>query len=98
MYAPLVEKKLHILNILSDNLKNPHPQVVSIERIADGLNLSLIEVRQILLKMDQEGEIESDIDGRYSLITPVGLDRLDALRYCARGLENQRISSAIVSR
>lgn len=95
MYAPLIEKKLHILNILSDNLKNPHPQVVSIETIADGLDLSIIEVRQILLNMDQEGEIESDIDGRYSLITPVGLDRLDALRHCARQVVSQRFEEAV---
>jgi predicted Rossmann fold nucleotide-binding protein DprA/Smf involved in DNA uptake len=79
----LIDKKLRVLAILSDNLKNPHPQVVSIDLIAADLRLSLGETRQLLLKMDQEGEIMSDPDGRYSLITPTGLDRLDILRHCS---------------
>lgn len=72
------EDKLRILSILSHNLTNPQPQVVDIETIATATKLSLKETRQILLRMDQDGEIQSDIDGSYSLITQAGLSSLNA--------------------
>lgn len=70
------DRKLRVLNILRENLKHPQPQVVGIEKIAGDLQLSLYETRQLLLRMDQAGEIESGMEGQYALITPVGLCRL----------------------
>lgn len=71
------ENKLRILRILSHNLTNPQPQVVDIQTIAAATSLSLKDTRQLLLRMDQDGEIQSDIDGSYSLITPIGLSSLN---------------------
>lgn len=76
----LRELKLRVLSILSDNLKNPQPQVVEIEKIAADLQLSLGETRQLLLRMDEAGEIKSDMDGQYSLITPAGLGWLTSVQ------------------
>ena len=70
------EKKLQILSILSDNLSNPQPQVVGVDKIEGALELSIKETRQLLLRMDQAGEIQSDLDGTYSLITAAGLHSL----------------------
>lgn len=72
------EDKLRILSILSHNLTNPQPQVVDIKTIAAATKLSLKETRQLLLRMDQDGKIQSDIDGNYSLITAAGLSSLNA--------------------
>jgi len=72
------EDKLRILSVLSHNLTNPQPQVVDIKTIASATKLSLKITRQLLLRMDQDGEIQSDIDGNYSLITPAGLSSLNA--------------------
>lgn len=72
------EDKLRILSILSKNLSNPQPQVVDSQTIASSLNLSLKETKKLLLKMDMDGEIQSDMDGNYSLITPAGLSSLSA--------------------
>lgn len=75
----LCANKLRVLGILRENLKNPQPQVVAIEKIAQDLQLSLDETRQLLRRMDEAGEIESDMEAHYSLITPIGLGRLTAL-------------------
>jgi len=72
------EDKLRILSILSSNLTNPQPQVVDIKTISTAINLSMKETRQLLLSMDQNGEIQSDIDGNYSLITQLGLSSLSS--------------------
>lgn len=68
--------RVKILSILCKNLKNPQPHVVDIETIAAAIKLSLKETRQLLLRMDHDGEIQSDMDGNYSLITPAGLSSL----------------------
>lgn len=80
----LTEHKLRVLSILRENLKNPQPQVVGIDKIAGQLQLSLYETRQLLLRMDEAGEIESDMEGQYSLITPIGLCRLTSMQEGAR--------------
>lgn len=74
------QDRLRILSLLSENLSNPQPQVVNIETIAAALKLSLKDTRQLLLRMDQDGEIQSDIDGNFSLITPAGLLSLTGAR------------------
>ena len=78
------ETKLRVLGILSENLKNPQPQVVGIEKIADELQLSIAQIRQLLLIMAEAGEIESDMEGQYSLITPAGLFWLTSMQEGAR--------------
>ena len=65
--------KLLILSLLRENLKNPQPQVVGIERIAGELQMSVRETRQLLLQMDEAGIIKSSPEGHYSLITMEGL-------------------------
>ena len=77
------EDKLRILSILSNNLSNPQPQVVDIQTIAAAIKLSLKDTRQLLLRMDQDGEIQSDMDGNYSLITLAGLSSLNAAQLSA---------------
>ena len=77
------EDKLRILSILSNNLTNPQPQVVDIQTIAAAIKLSLKDTRQLLLRMDQDGEIQSDMDGNYSLITQAGLSSLNAAQLSA---------------
>lgn len=72
------ESKLQVLSLLNENLKKPQPQVVGIDEIAWKLQMSLKETRQLLLKMDQDGEIKSDMEGHHSLITRVGLSELNA--------------------
>lgn len=74
------ETRLRVLGILSENLKNPQPQVVGIEKIADELQLSIAQTRQLLLMMAEAGEIESDMEGQYSLITPAGLFWLTSMQ------------------
>lgn len=77
------EDKLRILSILSNNLTNPQPQVVDIKTISAAINLSMKDTRQLLLCMDKNGEIQSDIDGNYSLITLAGLSSLSAAQLSA---------------
>ncbi|MBU1566079.1 MAG: hypothetical protein KJ630_10670, partial [Proteobacteria bacterium] len=62
------ENKFRVLCILCENLRNPQPQVVSIEKIAEELKQGVREIRQLILRMNEAGEIESDLEGQYSLI------------------------------
>lgn len=76
----LMEKKLLVLSILFENLRNRQPQVVGIEKFATEMQLELGEIRQLLLCMNEAGEIESDLDGQYSLITQTGLCLLNSMK------------------
>jgi DNA-binding IclR family transcriptional regulator len=69
-------KKLQVLHILSENLKNPQPQLVPSTDIADRLNWSLKETQLLLKVMHDMGVIESNVDARLSLITREGLHYL----------------------
>ncbi len=73
------EDRLRVLNILCDNLRNPQPQVVGIEKIAEELQQNQKETRQLLLSMNKAGEIESDLEGRHALITRAGLHLLNSI-------------------
>ena len=68
--------KLQVLAILSENLKKPQPQLVPSETIADKMEMGLSELQQVLKIMEGGGEIETDPDLRYNLITKKGLQRL----------------------
>ena len=67
------EHKLRILTVLSDNLKEVEPQLVSSETIAGRLNMKMTELRQVLKSMEGLGIIETDPDLQYNLITRKGL-------------------------
>lgn len=73
------EDKLRVLGILRENLTNPQPQVVGLEKIAEELRQGQKETRQLLLTMNKNGEIESDLEGRYALITRTGLNLLNSI-------------------
>jgi len=69
-------KKLQVLHILSENLKNPQPQLVRSTDIAHRLNWSLKETQLLLKVMHDMGVIESNVDTHLSLITREGLQYL----------------------
>jgi DNA-binding IclR family transcriptional regulator len=69
-------KKLQVLHILSENLKNPQPQLVRSNEIASQLNLSIPETHLLLKVMNDMGVIESNVDHQLSLITQEGLHYL----------------------
>lgn len=68
--------RLQVLAILSDNLKQTPPQLVSSTIIAAQMNLSLSELRKVLKSLEGIGEIETDPELRYNLITQKGLQLL----------------------
>lgn len=72
--------KLRVLTILLDNLHNPQPHVVSLESIAEELQMNLPQTRQLLLCMDQAGVIKIDLDANYALITSEGLEMIREAR------------------
>lgn len=72
----LATNRMRVLGILRDNLRNSQPQQVNIEKFSTELQLSLKETRDLLLLMDQDGDIQSDIDVNYSIITPAGLHKI----------------------
>ena len=69
-------RKLEVLSILSQNLNNPHPQLVDSTDIAKRLNISITETQMLLKVMDDMGIIESNVDHQLSLITQKGLQYL----------------------
>jgi len=70
-------KKLEVLHILSQNLKNPNPQLVNSSDIAHQLKMSLPEIHLLLKVMNDMGVIESNVDNQLSLITREGLHYLE---------------------
>ncbi|MGE4561074.1 MAG: hypothetical protein AB7E77_12800 [Desulfobulbus sp.] len=69
-------EKLQVLHILSQNLSNPQPGLVSSDVIARQLRLSLVETERLLKVMNDMGMIESNVDQRLSLITRKGMECL----------------------
>jgi DNA-binding IclR family transcriptional regulator len=69
-------KKIQVLHILSENLKNPQPQLVRSNDIASQLNMSIPETHLLLKVMNDMGVIESNVDHQLSLITQEGLHYL----------------------
>jgi len=69
----ILANKQQILEILVENLKNPQPQVVPSQHIANKLKMSMKDTCQLIKIMHQMGVVESDIDGQQSLITREGL-------------------------
>lgn len=69
-------QKIQVLHILSQNLANPEPQLVSSDEIARRLRISLRETELLLKVMNDLGVIESNVDHRLSLITRKGVECL----------------------
>jgi len=76
----LKKHKLQVLTILSDNLKNTQPQLVPSTRIADKMKISIPQLQQVLKCMEGGGEIETDPDLQFNLITLKGLRLLNEER------------------
>lgn len=72
----LHQNKLQVLAILSENLRNPRPQLVPTTTIAGEMNIQLPKLCQVLKTMDRMGIIQTDTDLQYSLITRKGLNYL----------------------
>jgi DNA-binding MarR family transcriptional regulator len=69
--------KFQVLAILSENLKNPRPQLVPTSVIAGQLKMELSDLQYVLKTLDGMGVIQTDPDLRYNLITRKGLHYLD---------------------
>lgn len=69
----LKKNKLQVLAILSENLKKTQPELVPSTVIAEQMNMRLPELQQVLKSMQGVGEIETDLDLQYNLITQKGL-------------------------
>ncbi len=74
----LAAYKLQILKILVENLGNAQPQVVESEYIAGRLNISVKDICQMMRILHEKEMVESDPEGRRSLITRQGLNCLEA--------------------
>jgi DNA-binding IclR family transcriptional regulator len=74
----IAARKIEVLHILSQNLKNPQPQLVRSSDIANQLNLSLSETQLLLKVMNDMGVIEINVDNQLSLITQKGLHYLQS--------------------
>jgi DNA-binding IclR family transcriptional regulator len=72
----LHQHKLQILSILSENLRNPSPQLVSTTAIAGNMDMQLPKLHQVLKTMDGMGFIQIDSDLQHILITREGLKYL----------------------
>jgi DNA-binding IscR family transcriptional regulator len=72
----LNQYKLQVLTILSENLRNPEPQLVPTDSIAKEMDIQLPQLRQVLKSMDGMGIIQTDSDLQYNLITRKGINYL----------------------
>jgi predicted transcriptional regulator len=82
-------KKLQVLAILLDNLKNPRPQLVRSTDIASKLNISIKEIQQLLKVMDSMGVIKTNVEGQLSLITQEGVQYINQSRsVCTKSMES----------
>ncbi|NOR25435.1 MAG: hypothetical protein GQ542_13815 [Desulforhopalus sp.] len=68
-----------VLGVLAKNVEiNIQPGLVDSTCIADKLNMTLSETKQILKIMDGMGFVQSNMEADYSLITSAGLTSLHA--------------------
>ena len=72
----LSQNTLKVLTILSENLRNPKPQLVPTTALAAEMDIQLPKLYQVLKTMDSMGIIQTDSDLRYNLITQKGLNYL----------------------
>ena len=74
--------QLKFLSILAENSRRPHPEVVNSESIANRLNMSLGETQQMIKCLNDMGVIQSDLEGKLSLITQKGMLWLERYSVC----------------
>jgi len=74
--------QMQLLSILAENSRKPYPEVVDSESLAARLNLSLGKTREIVRCLDYMGVIQSDLEGRRSLITRKGIHWLERYSLC----------------
>ncbi|TKB26820.1 hypothetical protein FCL47_06420 [Desulfopila sp. IMCC35006] len=68
-----------VLELLAENVATKvQPDLVDSVQIANELQLTVPETKQLLKIMHDMGVIESNMDAEYSIITRLGLNRLDA--------------------
>jgi len=78
----LFASQLQYLSILAENSRTPYPNVVDSEAIANRLNMSLSDTRQMVKSLNDIGVIESDLEGELSLITQKGIHWLERYSAC----------------
>ncbi len=78
----LFASQMQLLSILAENSRKPYPAVVDSEAIAARLNISLGKTREIIRCLDYMGVIQSDLEGRRSLITQKGMHWLERYSVC----------------
>ena len=78
----LFASQIKFLSILAENSRKPQPEVVGSEAIADRLNMSLGETRQMIKCLNDMGVIQSDLEGQLSLITQKGMHWLERYSVC----------------
>ncbi len=76
----LIQYKLQVLTILSENLEVPRPQLVPSSVIAEQMGVHLSELQQVLKCMEGVGVIETDPEQQYNLITQEGVRWLNRQR------------------
>lgn len=80
MLMSMNKRKLEVLGILMNNLKEIQPQLVPSSTIAGQLNMNLLELQTVLKSMEGMGVIETDPDLQYNLITREGLQWFEQQR------------------
>ena len=80
MLMSMNKRKLEVLSILMNNLKEIQPQLVPSSTIAGQLNMNLLELQTVLKSMEGMGVIETDPDLQYNLITREGLQWFEQQR------------------
>ena len=73
----MYEHQVQVLTILSENLLNPQPQLVSTTTIAEQMEIQLPTLHYVLNSMNSKELIQTNSDLQYSLITRKGLEYLD---------------------
>lgn len=76
--------KHKVLRLLAENATNNiSPQVMDTDTIANALDISLTETKQLLKALHASGEIISNMEGQYSLITQEGIQWLNQMTFTA---------------
>lgn len=78
----LLARQLKFLSILAENSRRPCPEVVDSEVIAQRLNMKVQDTRQMIKCLNDMGVIQSDMEGKLSLITQKGMQWLESCSAC----------------
>lgn len=85
--------KHKVLRLLAENAwNNTSPQVMDSGTIAGMLEISLPEIKQMLVALHASGVIISNMEGQYSLITQEGIQWLNEMTVIANSSQVQHQS------